>query len=102
MGNTYTHRIISLKKENNFHLNTIKSFIIEITASNGSNQVSEEYKIYLEEPIDNFISYHNVKEEDLISWYKSETIQKDFAIADIDKKLQEHIQDTVESNFPWS
>lgn len=102
MGNTYTHRIISLKKENNVHLNTIKSFIIEVTASNGSNQVSEEYKIYLEEPTDNFISYDNVKEEDLISWYKSETIQKDFATVDIDKKLQEHIQDTVESNFPWS
>ena len=28
--------------------------------------------------------------------------QKDFATEDIDKKLQEHIQDTVDSNFPWS
>lgn len=102
MRNTYTHRIISLKKENGFHLNIIKSFVIEVTASDGENQISEEYTIYLEEPNDNFVGYEAVREEDLISWYKSETIQKDFVTADIDKKLKEHTQDTVESNFPWS
>ena len=102
MANTYTHRIISLKKENGVYLNMIKSFVIEVTASDGSNQISEEYKINLPDPEENFTEYQNLQESDLISWYENEFIQKDFVILDIDKKLQEHIQDTVESNFPWS
>ena len=102
MANTYTHRVISLKKENGVHLNIVKSFVIEVTASNGSNQISEEYKINLPDPEMDFTEYQNLQESDLISWYENEFIQKDFVILDIDKKLQEHIQDTVESNFPWS
>lgn len=102
MANTYTHRIVSLKKENGIYLNMIKSFVIEVTASDGSNQISEEYKINLPDPEENFTEYQNLQESDLISWYENESIQKDFVILDIDKKLQEHIQDTVESNFPWS
>ena len=102
MANTYTHRIVSLKKENGVYLNMIKSFVIEVTASDGSNQISEEYKIDLPDPEENFTVYENLQESDLISWYENEFIQKDFVILDIDKKLQEHIQDTVESNFPWS
>jgi len=102
MANTYTHRIISLKKENGVYLNMIKSFVIEVTASDGSNQISEEYKIDLPDPEENFTEYENLQESDLIAWYESEVIQKDNVTRDIDKKLQEHIQDTVESNFPWS
>lgn len=102
MGNTYTHRIISLKKENGIYLNMIKSFVIEVTASDGSNQISEEYKINLPDPEIDFTEYQNLQESDLISWYENEFIQKDFVMLDIDKKLQESIQDTVESNFPWS
>lgn len=102
MANTYTHRIISLKKENGVYLNMIKSFVIEVTASDGSNQISEEYKIDLPDPEENFTAYENLQESDLISWYESDVIQKDNATRDINKKLQEHIQDTVESNFPWS
>ena len=102
MANTYTNRIISLKKENGVYLNMIKSFVIEVTASDGSNQISEEYKIDLPDPEENFTAYENLQESDLISWYENEFIQKDFVMLDIDKKLQESIQDTVESNFPWS
>ena len=102
MANTYTHRIISLKKENGVYLNMIKSFVIEVTASDGSNQISEEYKIDLPDPEENFTEYENLQESDLISWYENDFIQKDNTTKDIDKKLQEHIQDTVESNFPWS
>ena len=80
----------------------IKSFVIEVTASDGSNQISEEYKIDLPDPEENFTEYENLQESDLIAWYESEVIQKDNVTRDIDKKLQEHIQDTVESNFPWS
>ena len=102
MANTYTPIIVYLKKENGVYLNMIKSFVIEVTASDGSNQISEEYKINLPDPEENFTAYENLQESDLISWYENEFIQKDFVILDIDKKLQEHIQDTVESNFPWS
>ena len=102
MGNAYTHRIISLKKENGVYLNMIKSFVIEVTASNGSNQISEEYKIDLHDLGMDFTEYQDLQESDLIAWYESDAIQKDFTTRDIDKKLQEHMQDTVESNFPWS
>lgn len=102
MANTYTHRIVSLKKENGVHLNIVKSFVIEVTASNGSNQISEEYKINLPDLEMDFTEYQDLQESDLISWYESDGIQKEFATIDIDKKLQEYIQDTVESNFPWS
>jgi len=102
MGNTYTHRIVSLKKENGIYLNMIKSFVIEVIVSDGSNQISEEYKINLPDPEMDFTEYQDLQESDLISWYENDIIQKEFVTIDIDKKLQEHIQDTVESNFPWS
>jgi len=102
MANTYTHRIVSLKKENGIYLNIIKSFIIEVTVSDGSNQISAEYKIDLPDPEMDFTEYQGLQESDLISWYENDLIQKNFATRDIDKKLQESIQDNVESNFPWS
>jgi hypothetical protein len=102
MANTYTHRIISLKKENGLYLNMIKSFVIEVAASDGSNQISEEYKINLPDSEIDFTEYQYLQESDLISWYEADLIKKEDVTRDIDKKLQEHIQDTVESNFPWS
>jgi uncharacterized protein YuzB (UPF0349 family) len=101
MPNTYANRIVSLKKENGIYLNMIKSFIIEVTVSNGSSQISAEYKIDLPDPEMDFTEYQNLQESDLINWYENDFIQKDFVTRDIDKKLQESIQDTVESNFPW-
>ena len=103
MANTYTHRIISLKKENGIYPNMIKSFVIEATASDGTNQISSEYKINLEDPDpDSFTDYQNLQEANLISWYENDVIQKEKVTRDIDKRLQESIQDTVESSFPWS
>ena len=103
MANTYTHRIVSLKKENGIYLNMIKSFVIEVTASDGTNQISSEYKFYLQDPdSDSFKDYQDLQEADLISWFTSDYNESWLAKRNIDKKLQEHIQDTVESNFPWS
>jgi len=102
MANIYTHRIVSLKKENGVYLNMIKSFVIEVTASDGSNQISEEYKINLLDPEIDFTEYQDLQEANLISWYENDFIQKEEVTRDIDKKLQESIQDTVKSNFPWS
>lgn len=106
MANTYTHRIVSLKKENDIYLNIIKSFIIELTASDGSNQFSEEYKFTCD-PVsaDNdaeFVEYNNLTEQDVIGWFTSHANEYWLAKQDIDKKLQESLQDNVESNFPWS
>jgi hypothetical protein len=102
MANTYTHRIVSLKKENGVYLNIIKSFVIEVTASNGSNQISSEYKIDLTDPKIDFTEYQNLTEENVIAWFTNHTNEYWLAKQDIDKKLQESMQDTVESNFPWS
>jgi len=103
MANTYTHRVISLKKENGIYLNVVRSFVLEVTASDGSNQISSEYKIDLPLPTDeDFTDYQDLQEQNLISWYNADFIQKEFITRNIDKKLEEHIQDTVESNFPWS
>jgi len=103
MANTYTNRIVSLKKENGIYLNMVKSFVIEATASDGSNQISEEYKINLQDPdSDSFTEYQDLQETNLISWYENNIVEKERVTKDIDKKLQESIQDNVELNFPWS
>lgn len=103
MANTYTHRIVSLKKENGDYLNTIKSFVVEVTASNGANQISDEYKFDLQKPgAASFTDYQDLQETDLIFWLTNSQNEYMDITQDIDKKLQESIQDTVESNFPWS
>ena len=53
------------------------------------------------DPEVDFIEYQNLTEEDVIAWFTNHTNEYWLAKQDIDKKLQESIQDTVESNFPW-
>ena len=106
MANTYTHRIVSLKKSNGVYLNTINSFVIEVTVSDGTNSLSHNYSIGLSEPnqteIDNnFIEYSDITEEQIISWFTSNDLEYDHAKIDIDHRLKESLQDNVESNFPW-
>ena len=106
MANTYTHRIVSLKKSNGVYLNTINSFILEVTASDGSNSVSHTYTVKLSEPVDDgvnnsFVEYSDITESQLISWATNDVIQYDDIKIDIDTKLKESLQDNVESNFPW-
>lgn len=106
MANTYTHRIISLKKANELYLNTIKSFVVETTVSDGSNQISSQYTIKLADPTggpnDAFTQYENLQETDVIAWLNNDEIEIDFIKKDIDIKLKESLQDSVQSNFPWS
>lgn len=106
MENTYTHRVVSLKKSNGVYLNTINSFTIEVTVSDGTNSLSHNYMIKLSEPIDadidnNFIEYSDITESQLISWATGDAVQYDPIKEDIDKRLKESLQDDVESNFPW-
>lgn len=107
MANTYTHRIVSLKKSNGIYLNIINSIVVEVTVSDGTNSVSQNYTMNLQDPVDSgadntFIEYPNITEDQLISWFTNELIIYESAKKDIDKKLKENLQDDVESNFPWS
>lgn len=106
MANTYTHRVISLKKSNGVYLNTINSFVVEVTVSDGTNSLLHNYTINLPEPVDtdidnNFIEYSGITESQLISWATGDVIQYDAIKEDINKRLKEDLQDNVESNFPW-
>lgn len=107
MANTYTHRIVSLKKSNGIYLNTINSFIIEVTASDGSNSISHNYTVRLSKPVDdginnNFVEYSDITESQLISWATGDVIQYDVIKEDINRRLEESLQDNIESNFPWA
>lgn len=104
MANTYTHRVVSLRKSNGVYLNTINSAIIEVTVSDGTDSFSHEYTTILAEPMmgDNFTQYPEVTESQVISWFTENEIEYEFVKIDIDNKLKESLQDNVESNFPWS
>ena len=107
MTNTYTHRIVSLKKSNGVYINIINSFVVELTVSDGTNSLSQNYTVNLLDPADDgvnddFIQYSDITEEQLISWFTNELIVYENAKRDIDKKLKESLQDNVESNFPWA
>jgi len=106
MANTYTHRIISLKKSNGVYLNTVNSFIAEVTVSDGTNSTSAEYKLDVAavniENDQSFIEYQDLTEANLITWLISNEIEYDYIKKDLDIKLKESLQDNVESNFPWS
>ena len=103
MANTYTHRVISLKKSNGIYLNIVNSVVVEVTASDGTNSLSYNYTIDLNDPVDeNFIQYDNLTEAQIISWFTNDAIEYSHAKNDIDIRLKKSLQDNVESNFPWS
>lgn len=107
MANTYTHRVVSLKKSNGVYLNTINSAVIEVTVSDGTNSLSHEYTLILAEPVDdginsNFIEYSDITEANIISWFTNNALEYEHAKNDIDNRLKQSLQDTIESNFPWS
>lgn len=106
MANTYTHRVVSLKKSNGIYLNIVNSVVVEVTVSDGTNSLSHNYTVNLDEPIDDadnsFIQYDNITETQVISWFTNNTIEYSHAKNDIDIRLKESLQDNVESNFPWS
>lgn len=106
MANTYTNRIVSLKKNNEIYPNIVKSAVIEITASDGANQLSKNYTYTMnpvpEGPALEFIEYNNLTEADVVSWITSDPASYDFFIFDIDKCLQDSTHTEVSSNFPWS
>lgn len=102
MAVTYTNRVISLKKTNGAHLNTVKSAVIEVTASDGTNQFSKEYEIDFLGAIqpDNFIPYELLTEATVLSWYEENGPETEFIKDEMEKLLEKDSFDET-SNFPW-
>lgn len=105
MANTYTYSVASLKKADEVYPGIIKSAVINVTASDGTNQADVEIEVGFndvsQDPDAFFIEYADLTEENIIGWVANDPILLN-APADLDKKLIELSQDTVDSNFPWS
>lgn len=103
MAVTYTNRVISLKKTNGAHLNTVKSAVIEVTASDGTNQFSKEYEIDFPEIAgtdESWIPYELLTEADIIRWYEEHGPQTLFIKEEMKTLLEKNSFDET-SNFPW-
>lgn len=102
MAVTYTNRVISLKKTNGAHLNTVKSAVIEVTASDGTNQFSKEYEIDFSGAIepDSFIPYELLTEATVLSWYEENGPETEHIKKEMSQLLEKNSFDET-SNFPW-
>ena len=103
MATKYTRRVVSLKKFNGAELNTVRSITVEVTASDGTNQYSQNYELDLDVNLDpaDFTEYNDLTEEQVIGWFNSYPIS-DIAEAETELKLANQQADTVETNFPWA
>ena len=104
MANTYTYSVTSLKKADEVYPSIVKSAVINVTASDGTNQASIETEVRLgPEPQhpNPFTEYADLTEQEVINW----TINDPSLLRSVwalDKELIKLSQDTVDSNFPWS
>tara|TARA_R110001599_G_scaffold60184_1_gene167303 strand:+ start:136 stop:450 length:315 start_codon:yes stop_codon:yes gene_type:complete len=104
MANTYTYSVTSLKKADEVYPSIVKSAVINVTASDGTNQASIETEVRLgPEPQhpNPFTEYADLTEQEIINWTINDPILL-MIPKELDKKLIELSQDTVDSNFPWS
>ena len=105
MANTYTYSVASLKKADEVYSSVIKSAIINVVASDGTNQASDQIEVIFGEiiggPSIEFIEYTDLTEQNIINWAASDPILL-MIPKQLDEKLIQLSQDSVESNFPWS
>ena len=103
MANTYTYSVASLKMADEVYPNVIKSAVINVIASNGSNQVTGQVDVYfyLAPPPAPFTDYTDVTEQEVIGWAANDPKLLMMPLQ-LDEQLIELTQDTVSSNFPWS
>ena len=105
MANTYTYSVASLKKTDEVYSSVIKSAVINVVASDGTNQVNDQIEIIfgdiIGEPSIEFIEYADLIEQNIIDWAANDPILL-MVPKQLDKKLIELSQDSVDSNFPWS
>ena len=104
MANTYTYSVTSLKKADEVYPSIVKSAVINVTASDGTNQASIETEVRLGTPRQHpntFTEYADLTEQEVINWTINDPILL-MIPKELDKKLIELSQDSVDSNFPWS
>jgi len=104
MANTYTYSVTSLKKADEVYPSIIKSAVINVTASDGTNQVNVEIEVVVGDispPPSVFIEYADLTEQNIIDWVANDPIILN-APTILDKKLIELSQEIVDSNFPWT
>ena len=105
MANTYTYSVASLKKTDEVYSSVIKSAVINVVASDGTNQASDQIEVTFDditnEPLIEFIEYTDLTEQNIIDWAANDPILLTMP-SQLDKKLIELSQDSVDSNFPWS
>ena len=104
MANTYTYSVASLKKTDEGYSNVIKSAVINVIASDGSNQATGQVDAYFNDiapPPAPFIDYTDVTEQEVIDWALPDPGLQTL-VNSLDKQLIVLSQDSVDSNFPWS
>ena len=104
MANTYTYSVASLKKADEVYSGVIKSAVINVVASDGTNQVNDQIEIIfsdVSEQLIEFIEYSDLTEQNIIDWAANDPILL-MIPNQLDKKLIELLQDSIDSNFPWS
>lgn len=105
MANTYTYSVASLKKADEVYSGVIKSAVINVVASDETNQVNDQIEVtfgdFVDEPSVEFIEYTDLTEQNIIDWAANDPILL-MAPNQLDKKLIELLQDSIDSNFPWS
>jgi len=105
MANTYTYSVASLKKADEVYPGVVKSAIINVIASDGTNQVNDQIEVIFGEiiggPSIEFIEYTDLTEQNIINWATSDPILL-MIPKQLDEKLIQLSQDSVDSNFPWS
>ena len=105
MANTYTYSVASLKKTDEVYPSVVKSAIINVVASDGTNQANDQIEVIFGEiiggPSIEFIEYRDLTEQNIIDWAANDPALL-MVPKQLDKKLIELSQDSVDSNFPWS
>jgi hypothetical protein len=104
MANTYTYSVASLKKTDEVYPSVIKSAVINVAASDGTNQANDQTEVIfgdVDGPLVEFIEYTDLTEQNIIDWAANDPILL-MIPSQLDKKLIELLQDSVDSNFPWS
>jgi hypothetical protein len=105
MANTYTYSVASLKKTDEVYPSVVKSAVINVVASDGTNQVNDQIEVIFGEiiggPSIEFIEYADLTEQNIIDWATNDPVLL-ITPMQLDKKLIELSQDSIDSNFPWS
>lgn len=104
MANTYTYSVASLKKADEVYPSVVKSAVINVVASDGTNQVNDQIEVRfgdVNDPLIEFVEYTDLTEQTVIGWAANDPALL-MVPKQLDKKLIELSQDSVDSNFPWS